>query len=58
VSGTRPSSNVRVSTATSLIGLSVFIGDYNNVVATSTGVHAVWTDRRNRNNDIFTATGG
>ncbi len=49
--------NVRVSTATSTTGLTTFIGDYNNLAATGNEVHGVWTDRRYRNNDIFTARG-
>jgi hypothetical protein len=33
------------------------IGDYNNLAVTSSGVVPVWTDRRFKNNDIFTVTG-
>ena len=49
--------NVRVSSATSITGLTTFIGDYNNEAVTSNGVFPVWTDRRFRNNDIFTSAG-
>ncbi len=49
--------NVRVSDATSQTRLTVFIGDYNNVAVTDRGIFPVWTDRRSRNNDIFTAAG-
>jgi hypothetical protein len=49
--------NVRVSSATSITGLTTFIGDYNNEAVTSNSVFPVWTDRRFRNNDIFTAVG-
>ena len=49
--------NVRVSDATSQTRFATFIGDYNGLAATSTGIFPVWTDRRNRNNDIFTAVG-
>jgi hypothetical protein len=49
--------NARVSSATSLTGLTTFIGDYNNLAVTDTGIFPVWTDRRLRNNDIFTAKG-
>lgn len=49
--------NARVSTATSLTGLTTFIGDYNNLAVTGTGIFPVWTDRRLRNNDIFAAKG-
>ncbi len=51
------SANVRVSTATSRTGLTVFIGDYNYLAVTDGAIYPVWTDRRARNNDIFTATG-
>ena len=51
------SSNVRVSSATSLAGLTTFIGDYNNLAVTDVNIFPVWTDRRFRNNDIFTAKG-
>ncbi len=49
--------NARVSSATSLTGLTTFIGDYNNLAVTDTGIFPVWTDRRLRNNDIFSAKG-
>ncbi len=49
--------NVRVSSATSRAGFTTFIGDYNNLAVTDSGVFPVWTDRRLRNNDIFTAGG-
>jgi hypothetical protein len=49
--------NVRVSSATSRAGFTTFIGDYNNLAVTGTGIFPVWTDRRLRNNDIFTAGG-
>src|SRR2546425_249772 len=49
--------NVRVSDATSQTRFATFIGDYNGLAATSKGIFPVWTDRRNRNNDIFTAVG-
>jgi len=49
--------NVRVSSATSITGLTTFIGDYNNEAVTNSAVFPVWTDRRFRNNDIFTSVG-
>ncbi|HET7011309.1 MAG TPA: sialidase family protein [Anaerolineales bacterium] len=49
--------DVRISTATSRAGLTTFIGDYNYLAVTSSGIFPVWTDRRFRNNDIFTVTG-
>lgn len=50
-------SNVRISSATSQTGLTRFIGDYNYLAVTDTGIFPVWTDRRLGNNDIFTVTG-
>ena len=49
--------NVRVSSVTSQAGLATFIGDYNNLAVTDVDIFPVWTDRRFRNNDIFTARG-
>ena len=49
--------NVRVSSATSIAGLTTFIGDYNNIAVAGSQIFPVWTDRRARNNDIFTAKG-
>ncbi len=49
--------NVRVSTSSSVSGFTTFIGDYNNLAVTNTGIFPVWTDRRNKNNDIFTVVG-
>jgi hypothetical protein len=49
--------NVRVSSATSIVGLTTFIGDYNNIAVAGSQIFPVWTDRRARNNDIFTARG-
>ncbi len=51
------SANVRISDATSRTGLTTFIGDYNGLAATANGIFPVWTDRRFRNNDIFTVPG-
>ncbi len=48
---------MRISTGTLVIGTSVFIGDYNNLAVTSSGVVPVRTDRRFKNNDISTVTG-
>jgi hypothetical protein len=49
--------NIRVSSATSIAGLTTFIGDYNNIAVADGQIFPVWTDRRARNNDIFTAKG-
>lgn len=40
--------NVRVSTATSLLGLAAGIGDYNGIAATTDAVFPVWGDLRNQ----------
>lgn len=49
--------NVRVTSVTSLIGSSQFIGDYNGIAATGTGVFPIWNDNRLNTNTIFTAAG-
>ena len=49
--------NVRASSATSLTGFTTFIGDYNYLAVSGSDVFPVWTDRRFRNNDIFTVKG-
>lgn len=49
--------NVRVSSATSRTGFTTFIGDYNGLAVTDKGIFPVWTDRRFRNNDVFTSKG-
>jgi hypothetical protein len=49
--------NVRASSATSLTGSTTFIGDYNYLAVSGSDVFPVWTDRRFRNNDIFTVRG-
>jgi len=49
--------NVRVSTATSIIGLNSFIGDYQGLAATSDAVFPVWDDVRLGEVAIFTARG-
>ena len=48
---------VRISTGTSIIGLSTFSGDHNYLAVNSAGVVGVWTDRGLANNDIFAVTG-
>ncbi len=55
--GARFTSNVRVSSATSRTRTTTFIGDYNYLAVTEDGIYPVWTDRRLRNNDIFTSKG-
>lgn len=50
--------NVRVSTATSIIGNGTFIGDYMNVAATVGSVFPIWADRRmGTKTRIFSARG-
>jgi hypothetical protein len=50
--------NVRVSTATSSMCRNCFIGDYNNLAATSDGVYAVWGDLRTGSNVRIVAARG
>jgi hypothetical protein len=49
--------NQQINTLPSLVGLTTFIGDYNQIAATPSAVIPVWTDRRFGNNDIFTVKG-
>ena len=49
--------NIRVSSATSLLGTQSFIGDYIGLAGTATGVFPVWCDSRFGNPDIFGAPG-
>ncbi len=49
--------NVRVTSVTSIIGSSRYIGDYNGIAATATGVFPIWNDNRLNTNTIFTAAG-
>lgn len=52
------SPNVRISTASSVLGNLYYIGDYIGLAATGGGVFPVWTDRQDKNNlDVFTARG-
>jgi len=51
-------SNTRISSAASDAGSDGFIGDYNNLAASASGVVAVWTDiRSGPPHSIFSATG-
>lgn len=50
--------NVRVSSASSIIGTQFFIGDYNNLAVTDSGVFPAWNDLRfGADVDVFTAAG-
>lgn len=49
--------NVRVSTATSIIGMNNFVGDYQGLAATADAVFPVWDDLRLGAVAIFTAKG-
>jgi len=49
--------NVRVSSSTSIVGTTRFVGDYTGLAATSTGVFPVWGDVRFSTPTDFTAKG-
>ncbi len=49
--------NVRVSTATSIIGTNMFIGDYQGIVATADAIFPIWNGVQNGNPAIFTSIG-
>ena len=49
--------NVRVSTATSVIGKTNFIGDYNGLAVTGSSVIAIWNDLRLQTPAVFSAVG-
>jgi hypothetical protein len=49
--------NVRVSSTTSIVGTTRFVGDYTGLAATATGVFPVWGDARFSTSTDFTAKG-
>ncbi len=49
--------NVRVSTATSIIGKTSFIGDYNGLAVTGGSVIPIWNDMRLQIPAVFSAVG-
>ncbi|PYT35301.1 MAG: hypothetical protein DMF52_10785 [Acidobacteria bacterium] len=49
--------NVRVSTVTSIIGRTTFIGDYNGLAVTGGSVIPVWNDKRLQLPAVFSAVG-
>ncbi len=49
--------NVRISTASSLLGVNDFIGHYTGLAVSGSSIFPVWGDTRNGTSDIFTALG-